>query len=177
MPTGNSRSVGVRNDKDIISSGPFSMRRRFRSYCLQRSLPTTSFASEVIDFQTLPTPAIEKYHPSSQLIHSFPKYWTIVYSPSSAADPIIGNIHASLDDMRSGMSSSSSSSSSSRRLHCSAAIGFLGFVGREANAPQYIEILARPSSPAYEEIRSQSTSPIWLLRSVESDGERVINQP
>jgi hypothetical protein len=43
---------------------------------------------EEITFQILPTPVTAKYQPSSQLIHSFPKYFTTVYKPKSVNDPI-----------------------------------------------------------------------------------------
>jgi len=84
----------------------------------------------LLTVQTLPTPAIEKYHPNNQFTHFSPRYFTIVNSPINAMEPIcsdkysavwicrtkctltIGKSHASPDVMRSMISSSSSSSSS-----------------------------------------------------------------
>ena len=67
--------------------GPIShLTREMRAY----NYPLAQCASHIRPrtLLPLPTPAIVKYHCSSQLIHSFPKYLTTRYSPNSKTEPI-----------------------------------------------------------------------------------------
>jgi len=63
----------------------------------------------------------------------------MIYNPKSVNDPMIGKIQASSEDIRSGISSSSSSSPPVPE-------GFK--LGRDPNAPAYMDPTARVSNPA-----------------------------
>jgi hypothetical protein len=71
-----------------IPFGPFKTRNLTLSNFLHRVFPRANLIRDTNDFHTLPTPDKAKYHPSSQFIHSVPKYFNIRYNPKSVTDPI-----------------------------------------------------------------------------------------
>jgi len=98
--------------------GPFLMERFMVSNCFQRVEPRTNRVRDIEDFQTLPTPTMEKYHPRNQLIHSVPRYLMMTYNPTRAPDAMIGKSKASSEETNSGISSSSSFSASLPNFFC-----------------------------------------------------------
>lgn len=88
MAKGNRNNEGVFHVIERRDFEPFLIEKFMLSNCFQRVEPRQYRINEITDFQTLPTPTIEKYHPRNQLIHSAPRYLIIVYSPTRAPEAI-----------------------------------------------------------------------------------------